>query len=486
MNNLGSIRKAQGLSEEDAETLDALLAVNRRYMARNKRLVDYYEADVKPPSIGIDTFPENVRVETHCDWPKKAVTSVSERSRFDGFLFANGQQDESLDQIVRDNNLKGAYNRHVHSELIHGCMFATVNQYRGKCEIRFHTAETSAAIWDDELGCIGSGLVVADSRRTKWSGRRRVPVQLNMYLPGRVVVLKRTSADAWEADTLSIPIERPSMEPFAFRPTGLKPFGSSRIDKTVMSITDSTIRTLQNMEVSSAIYAAPQKHILGLTDEQFDALSENKWRTYIGSILLSTRDGDGNVPEVGQLSAASPQPYIDILRNNAMLFSGATGVPLSSLGIVYDNPSSAEAIEAAREDICIAASDLNESNGESLRNVALMAMAIANGDDIDSLTDEQKSVTAKFVDPSMPSVVSQAAAATQIAAVAPWFTDSDVFLEMLGFDEAQRARLASVRTLQSAQQLLSAFATPTTVQTPTAASTSPQSATETLISTEET
>lgn len=36
----------------------------------------------------------------------------------------------------------------------------------------------------------------------------------------------------------------------------------------------------------------------------------------------------------------------------AKMFSGVTGVPLNILGVVQDNPSSAEAIMTSREDVC--------------------------------------------------------------------------------------------------------------------------------------
>ena len=59
-----------------------------------------------------------------------------------------------------------------------------------------------------------------------------------------------------------------------------------------------------------------------------------------------TRDEDGNVPTFGQIAAASMEPHIAYMRNLAARFSGATNVPISELGIVQDNPSSAEAIYA--------------------------------------------------------------------------------------------------------------------------------------------
>lgn len=126
------------------------------------------------------------------------------------------------------------------------------------------------------------------------------------------------------------------------------------------------------MAVSGAFYAIPLMAATGLTDEQFDSMVGSKWIMRVGSWFLSTRDEDGNVPSLQQFSGVSPQPYIDAVMTYAKLFSGATGVPLNSLWIVQDNPSSAEAIAAQREDVCVAAEDCIESNRVAMRNVALM------------------------------------------------------------------------------------------------------------------
>lgn len=462
MSILANIENAQGLEPADKITLEALLDVFRGVQERNEKLRNYYEGDIDPPKIGIDTIPDSVNVDMHCDWPRKAVTSVSERARLDCFTFAGNGSDPTMTRVVQDNDLVGSFNRHVSSELAQGCMFGTVNNNgkKGTAAVRFHTAETAAGIWDVGESRLGSGFAIADARRTSWSPLAPVPVQVNMHVPYAIIVLKQVESARWVAEKMPHPLDRPLMESFAFRPTGVKPFGQSRITKMVMNTSDEVVRTLQNMAISAALYASPSKYLLGLTDEQFDTIQKNKWATAIGALLLSTRTEDGQIPNYGQLPAVSPQPYIDLIRAHACLFSGATGVPLNSLGIVQDNPSSAEAIAAAREDICIAAQDLIESNSVSLRNVALMAMAVAEDKTIDQLTDQQKTVMAHFKDPSMPSIVSQADAMVKIAASDNEFAGTSVFYEQMGFDEATRRRIMSDKEKQRAKKAVSALMAP--------------------------
>jgi len=57
------------------------------------------------------------------------------------------------------------------------------------------------------------------------------------------------------------------------------------------------------------------------------------------------------------------------------------------------------------------------------------------------LPEENKNVIAHFKNPSMPSVAVTADAAIKIASVREGFSETDVFLEMLGFDQADIRRI---------------------------------------------
>lgn len=457
MTGTENLELAAGLDAEAREAVEELLAVGARVRGRNRRLADYYEGDFSPRRLGVKTVPDEARVPECCGWPRKAVTCVSERSRFEGFAF-EGDPDPSLSDAADRSGLAVAYARNLDSQLVHGCMFATVGRSGRGSVVRFHTADSAVATWDQVRGRVDRGMVVADVGRTDWSPTAPVPTQVNLHMPDRVVVVRRTGAASWAAESLPHPMGRPLMEAFAFRATGMKPFGQSRITKSVMAISDDVVRTLQDMAVSAAFYAAPQKWLMGLTDEQFDALVEDKWSTNIGSLLLGTRDPEsGQSPTVGQFSAASPQPYIDLLRTYAQMFSAETGVPLNSLGIVQDNPSSAEAIQASREDVCMVVEDLNDANGQSLRNVALMAMAVANDTDLDGLTDLQRSVSARFRPPLTPTMSAQADAMSKLAGVDPAFAGTREFYEGLGFDEATVRRIMSDKARAQARGALNAI-----------------------------
>ena len=452
MTNFGNILYAEGLDKERRRTADALMDVYDRVNGvggRNAEKRRYFEGDVVPKDIGVSTVPEDVRdqIKEACDWPRLVVEAISERSRFEGFEFEDGGVDDALADVCRDNAVAANYTRFLPSELVHGCMAATVNRGAyGRAQVRYHSAENCAMIWDVWADRLDSGFVVADMRRTEWSPKTPVPVQVNMHEAGMVTVFKAVDAVRWQAETYRTKMDRPMMEAFRFEADGDNPLGTSRISRAVMAYTNDVLRTLQDMAVSAAFYAAPQKWMVGLNQETFKKLANNpdaKWDTSIGAMLIAALNEEGEPPNLGQFSAASPQPYIDQLRAYAMLASGAARVPADVMGIIHDNPTSAEAIEAARESVCTKAANLNTSNAESLRNIALMAMAVHDGKSVSELTDYQKSVQARFASTRFYSLAESADAATKFASIIPEFPYTVDFWTMHGYDLDSAKRMVS-------------------------------------------
>ena len=443
MTEISGIVSAAGLSAADKAAAAELVDVYERVHACNIEKRTYYDGSATVVDLGINTIPDSVHVSVSCDWPHKAVTAVSERSRFEGFVLADGTRSAELERVMLDSRLASRFKRSLNGGLVHGCMCAAVGRVGVKPIVRFHSAEQSAMIWDvgnDRLAC---GLVIADARRTDYSPDKPVPVKVNMHLPGRVVVFDRLDGEKWTAETMRTPLEVPMMVAFANNADDDQPLGHSRVSKFVRDVSDEFMRVFEYMSVSGALNSAPQKFLLGLTEENFAAFQKDKRGHYIGSWILATMDEDGNKPDIGQLPQSSPQPYIDTLRLLATLFSGATGVPINSLGIIQDNPSSAQAIAASREDICVTVDDLNAANGESLRDVALMAMAVANNQTVDELPIEVRGARAEFASPLYRSLAEQTDAAMKLASAAEGYSKTLDFWRSVGKDDAEAAGILS-------------------------------------------
>ena len=447
MENLtfGNIEAARGFGEAEREYMRRLMEVYMKNQTRNRIRSMYYEGKQAVKNIGIAVPPALETLEVSCCWPQKTVEALQSRSVFDGFVASDAEVGERLAQIAKRNDLRARYGRAVIPQLVHGCAFATVmRRADGTASIRFRTAERAAALWDGENDRIEAGMVVIDSRKFNGDTQYK-PCLVHFHTKDALWVVSRAAdGGEWVANEYSHAMGRPMMEPLVYRASEDKPFGSSRITRPVMSLTDSYMREMLRLEVGAELFTSPQKAILGAGDEAFDM---DKYAAYITNFLVIGKDEDGDTPTLTQLNAASMQPHIDVMRNLAAQFAGATCVPISELGVIHDNPSSAEAIYAAKEALIVEVDTaLNAANAESLRNIALMALAVEANVPLDRLTSEERDFSVKFKNPAMPSIVSQADAMVKIGTVAPWIAETDVFLEEIGFDEATRRRLISDKT----------------------------------------
>ena len=247
----------------------------------------------------------------------------------------------------------------------------------------------------------------------------------------------------WTAEEHPHIMGMPMMVPLVWDATTDKPLGRSRIKEPIRRLIQGYVRTIANATIGLEFSTSPQKYLLGVTNKQYDQLINQKFRSYVGSMLLSTRDPNtGEIPQFGQLSQGNIEPHVQMIRILATQFSAATGLTVTDTGVVNDaNPTSSDAILAQSQTLVSLAEELNTGNGAALRMIALMAMAIAKKTTIDKLTDEEKSVVAHFKNPAMPSVSSTSDAAIKIASARVEFAQTDVFLEMIGFDQADIRRI---------------------------------------------
>lgn len=432
-------------AEEMAKFKD-LLSTYKSHSYKNDEKNRYYEGKISLNSVNLGiALPDGLqRLEIGCAWGAKTVDVLAGRSMFDGFVGVNGEAVDDLDTIAEKNNLVDEYIKACRDELKYGCVFATLTDSDEGVKIRFHSPQTAAAIWDGEKGRIAYGFAVINTApnndKTSWDA-----TLINYYTDDSIWVLQRYGHDLWVAEQHPHKMGRPLMEALIWNATSNKPFGRSRIKEPVRRLIDGYVRTVANASIGLEFATSPQKYLLGVTDEQFAAVIDNKFRTYVGSILTSTSNPEsGEKPTFGQLQQGTISPHVEMLRLLATQFSAATGLTVTDTGVVNDaNPTSSDAIMAQSQTLIATAQQLNIGNGVALRSIALMALAITYDVSLDDLTDEQKAIVAHFKNPAMPSVSVTADAALKIASVRDGFASTDVFLEMLGFDKADIRRIKS-------------------------------------------
>lgn len=448
----------KGLRPDETEMLRDLIKIFEYHKTRNRRKAKYYEGKIPLRSVNLGiALPEDLAgLEIGCAWGAKTVDVLARRSMFDGFVGTAGNDINELNEIIENNRLVAEYPKHTKDELKFGCTFATLSADKNiKCRIRFHSPQTAAARWNGVKGRIDCGMAIVDTvtdESTQWGWK---PKMINLYTEEAIIVITEKGY-TWQAERLPHIMGRPLMEPLIWNATSAKPFGQSRLKEPIRRLIEGYVRTVANATIGLEFATAPQKYMLGVTDQQYDALINQKFKSYIGSMIVGTRNPEtGENPDFGQLTQGSITPHTDMLRILSTQFSAATGLTVTDTGVVNDaNPTSSDAILAQSQTLIATAEELNKANGEALKTIALMALAIANKTTLDGLSDEQKGIIAHFKNPAMPSVASTADAAIKIASARQNFAETDVFLEMVGFDQADIRRIKSQEQRSRGRQVL--------------------------------
>ena len=441
-----SANQVEGLGQEEQKKLAELIKVYDYHKTNNQIKNKYYEGHIKLDEVNLGiALPEGFAgLEIGCEWGAKTVDVLAARSMFDGFVGVDGDADAQLKEIVSANRLISEYRKNCRDELKYGCTFSTLAaDPECGCSIRFHTPLTAAALWNGAKGRIDCGMAIIDTVPDESQTATWYPSLINLYTEDAIWVLERVDNTRWKATENRHRMGRPLMEPLIWNATSSKPFGRSRIKEPVRRLIQGYVRTIANATIGLEFSTAPQKYLLGVTDEQFDAVVNEKFRQYIGNIIAATTNPDtGEKPSFGQLMQGTLTPHVEMLRMLATQFSAATGLSVTDTGVVNDaNPTSSDAILAQSQTLIQLAEDLNAGNGDSLRPIAVMALAIANNKAIDELDENQKDVIAHFKNPAMPSIAQTADAAMKIASSRQGFAGTDIFLEMVGFDQADIRRI---------------------------------------------
>lgn len=442
---MSALTLSGGLPSDLVDLLDELMEEWAEHLPKNRLRRRYYEGENVLKDLGISIPPPLRSVETIVGWPKKAVTAMAARSRFDGFTAGDEDVQGRLDLLVSRTNLKRKYKQACESELIAGCDFVTLSK-GGAGEppviVVTHSAEDASALWDERLGRISSGLVIMDYDDTG------APDEVALYTNEATYHID--GRDGVSVERMPHRMGRPLMEAMAYNPTEALPLGQSRITRAVRSITDSAVREALRTEISAEFFTSPQKYLLGVDSDPFE--SKTRWEAYIGNIFAVQQREDGGTPQFGQLSQGSMQPHTDYMRSLAARFAGETNVPVSQLGVIHDNPASADAISQANEPLIMEVTDLNDFNNDSLVAVAKMALAVDA--DVPLSTYDDLDVVANFRNPLMPSIASTTDAMVKLAGVVEGFAGTEVFWEQLGFSEDTVRKVTQQVRRNQAQMLV--------------------------------
>ena len=334
----------------------------RRKLAgkRSRVLLRYkfYEMKNVALDFGISTPPALRAWNSALGWCAKAVDSLADRLVFREFRNDMFQ----VNEIFRVNNPDIFFDSSVLSALIASCCFVYITPDEdGFPRLQVIDGGNATGAIDPITGLLNEGYAVLS--RDEY-GKPKTEAWLTSektvyYEDGRKV---RTD---WQQAGY------PLLVPIIYRPDAVRPFGHSRISRACMSTTGSAIRTIKRSEISAEFYSYPQKWVTGLSQ---DADKLEKWKATMSSLLSFSVDENGeNNIHLGQFSQQSMEPHLAQLKMFASQFAGETGMTIDDLGFPSDNPSSAEAIKAAHDNLRLTARKAQRCFGSGLLNVAFLA-----------------------------------------------------------------------------------------------------------------
>lgn len=441
------------LDHSDAGLFQALYRVWMKRRARNLERSVYFDGEAALKDFGISLPPQMRGITAALGWPAKGIRAVTDRSQFEGFVSAQSLM--GVDQIADENDFDVEFPAAKVSSAVHGCSFLTVSLgdvQSGEPEVQIiaRAADTSAAIWDRRRRALAGFLSIVDQ---SFYGQ---PTRMVMYTPDKVITLSRVErvwGATWRADVIPNPIGRVTVAPLVYGYELVRPLGSSRMTRAAMGFTDSALRTIVRAEVSSEFYSAPEYWLFGADVASF--VGNDRWTAVMGRVKAMDTDSNDSddKPTLQRFTGASPQPHTDQLRMWANLFADDQDLDVKFAD--SSNPSSADAIFAAKETLITTTREANRIWSRGARKAGTFGVMLRDG--LSEPPEEMRALTASHTDPAIVSPSARADAFSKLSADIEGFGVSEVGMEYAGLSRDQIVRFQSERERGRAGDRLTAL-----------------------------
>ena len=436
-----AVASADGLLEEDRETVRCLLNSWQTHYKGNLLRSDYYEARNMLKDLGI-AVPDSLRdLEVACGWGYKCVEVMRDHIAFDGFTCPDDEDfDGLLTSVAKRNKMATRVGKAVNSALKY-CfsMLVVTADEDGHARISAYPPTLCTGIWDDVHECLSSGMFVVSFAKDRGRPTDR-PDWVNVMLPDRMVRIREVRRNEWAAEYVEHGLGAVPMFVMPHNPDDDRPFGVSRINSEVRWNIDCAMRANVNEEIAAAFAASTQKYLLGTDGDAF--ADKTKWSAFIGSIFEVTKTEDGTIPQFGQLTQPSMQPMTEHFGNLCKRMSAATGIHVGQFGIMSDNPSSAEAIYAENEPLILKCKSFIREAKAALANAATAAIATELGCSYEEAEDAC-GVSVHFLNPAMPTLAQQTDSSIKLASAVEGFAGTPTFWRLNGLDDDEVRNVSS-------------------------------------------
>lgn len=335
---------------------------------------DYYNADNDIRDFGISTPARMAHIRPGIGWASRAVNTLSDRVRFDGFA----KDSFGINDYLENINGYSVIAKSKHDAFIAGCAFVAVSddaESADKLLIPFTAAEATGIV-DQRTGLLKYGLAV-----TKWSIPSPKPTKIkSMFQPEDYIVFHPNFTAIFIGRTLSEVVNNPTgrclLHPLTHRASADRPLGKSRLTNTARRIINEVGRQKRREEIAEEFYALPQRYITGLAQ---GAKKDPELDSAIGKVWAITVDDEGQKPDVGQLAQMSINQFETAKKDKARDFCAETALTLRNLGYETGNPSSPESLVAMSDDLLLEAINSQEEMGKQIKEIAITLRLALNG-----------------------------------------------------------------------------------------------------------
>jgi hypothetical protein len=453
------------LSVDDAALLAELENKVDSYKLVNRLLKAYYEGNHWLTKIGFSVPPKMRDFQTVIGWPAIIVDVIEERLKWKGWFDLSILEDlpeeedkfdpnadpledipepasvdasiqKFFDDVYVDNCLESEAPMVHLDALIFGCGFATVGT-RDPADLEktplvtTESTELTTGIYDPQKRRLTSGVVF----RTDDEGHI---MRAALMKPDETIYLRRLGVAAgWIVEHKDQhKLGRLPLVPFINRPMGSRRNGRSEITRPIRGYTDIGVRTILGMETNREFFSAPQRYVLGATEDDFRDEAGNKipgWQSVIGRLWGIGRNEDGELPEVGQWDPAPSRPYLEQIQGLSQLVAADGAVPQTYLGFMSDNPASADSIRALESRLIKRSERRITSFGWSWGEVGRLAWMMKNAGEAPPRLDTD------WGNPATPTMQADADWAIKLIASKVLSPNSTIARNRLNFSKSEQA-----------------------------------------------
>lgn len=353
--------------------IDAMLARLDQTRGANKLKQAYYDFEARVPRSPVlpVAWQEARQI---CGWPSTVVDVLEERLDLLGW---RGDDSGTLDALYGDGMALEASLAHLDA-LIYGVSFVLVDPHAGADQtpdlVTAASPLDTTGIWDGRRRRLVAALTITDRDQT--TGSPRTLAYADDDLTGSL----QMAAGVWRwLDRRPHALGRCPVVQMVNRPRASRLGGRSEITLPVRAYTDQGVQTLAGMRANRDFYAYPRNYATNAADSLFtDAAGQPVpgWQTAMAAMLTAPPPVPGE-PEVhfGSFAASPPTPYLDQIRGLAMQLAGEAAIPPHYLGLLTDNPASAEAIRNIESRLVKRTERRQTSFGWAWREVARLVLA---------------------------------------------------------------------------------------------------------------